>query len=801
MLLRPKTRWRLVEADERVSKSLAEALGIHPVVARILVSRGMESPEQAEQFLKVDPSRLHDPLLLDEMEPALERIRFALEKGEKILVYGDYDADGVSSTGLMMELLSGLKADVRYYIPNRFREGYGLNPAALHHAREAGTDLVITVDTGISAVEEAEEARRLGLDLIITDHHEPPSVLPEALAVINPKKPACPYPFKGLAGVGVAFKLAQALLGRVPEEFLEVAALGTIADLVPLVDENRVIASLGLDRMNRRHHPGLTALMEVSGIKGSVKAGHVGFFLGPRINATGRLDSADRAVRLLLTGDRTEAQSIAEELDRMNRERQQLVETIFSEAEAQMLEDPERHRRVIVVASEGWNIGVIGIVASRLVETYYRPAIVLGIEGETGLAKGSARSIEGFDIYRALNACDDLLAHYGGHPMAAGLTLPAEQLPELQERLTELAAQWLTEEDYIPLMRVDADLDLEDVSPELISQLDQLEPYGFGNPTPCFRISGAGMSRLQVVGSDRNHLKLTLSREGHSLEAVGFRMGNLAKDIAPHACPDCLGELTLNEWNHRRVPQLVIRDVAVDHVQVFDWRSNRIPRERLRAVADGPETAVIASSVGEGGREGPLRVSWDAEPLPDLTSCRRLVFAELPPSLERFERVVRAAPRVERLYFAFGDASLDPVFFHVPDRERFKLLYGVLLQKKVVYPRRDLEGLHRRTGMSKRMIAFILRVFAELGFLEGDGGRWSMVENPHKRSLEESKTYREQLERERVWNRLVYSSYRDLCAYLSAITSLDIRMGGTEKHGLQGKDSRDPRLSAAGSPI
>ena len=462
-------------------------------------------------------------------------------------------------------------------------------------------------------MEEAEEARRLGLDLIITDHHEPPSVLPEALAVINPKKPACPYPFKGLAGVGVAFKLAQALLGQVPEEFLEVAALGTIADLVPLVDENRVIASLGLDRMNRRHHPGLTALMEVSGIKGSVKAGHVGFFLGPRINATGRLDSADRAVRLLLTGDRTEAQSIAEELDRMNRERQQLVETIFSEAEAQMLEDPERHRRVIVVASEGWNIGVIGIVASRLVETYYRPAIVLGIEGETGLAKGSARSIEGFDIYRALNACDDLLAHYGGHPMAAGLTLPAEQLPELQERLTELAAQWLTEEDYIPLMRVDADLDLEDVSPELISQLDQLEPYGFGNPTPCFRISGAGMSRLQVVGSRPE------PPETHPFPGGAFPGGGGVPHGKPGQGyrPPCLSGLP-GRTDPERVESPAGSPVGdpgcgggscpgVRLAQQPDPEGT--PSGRRRRSGDGGDRFI-----GGRGREGgcPLRVSWDA---------------------------------------------------------------------------------------------------------------------------------------------------------------------------------------------
>lgn len=427
-MLQSKTRWQLVEAEESQVRELAGKLEIHPLTARLLINRGVSDPEQARRFLQVDLSGIYSPFLMDGIQEAVDRIRAALDQREKILIYGDYDVDGVSSTTLLMKMFQGLEADVDYYIPNRFTEGYGLNENALRRAKEAGVQLMISVDTGISAVKEAKIARQLGLDLIITDHHEPPAVLPEGVAVINPKKPGCSYPCKLLAGVGVAFKLAHALLGRVPEEVLDLAALGTIADLVPLMDENRVIAALGLKEINRRRNIGLSALMDVAGIQGEVTAGHVGFSLGPRINAGGRLDTAGTAVELLLTEDPKQARVLAEELDGMNRERQKLVEEIAGEACAAVESAPEKHRRFIVVAAPGWNVGVIGIVASRLVEKYYRPTIVLGIDEETGMAKGSARSIAGLDLYQALTTCTDLLSQFGGHEMAAGMSLPRKTL-------------------------------------------------------------------------------------------------------------------------------------------------------------------------------------------------------------------------------------------------------------------------------------------------------------------------------------------------------------------------------------
>ncbi|MFC4078322.1 single-stranded-DNA-specific exonuclease RecJ [Salinithrix halophila] len=787
-MLQSKTRWQTVEADIAHIRSLADELGIHPLTARLLYNRGVTDFEEARRFLSVDISQLHDPFRLDGMEAAVERIRKALETGEKIRIYGDYDADGVSSTSLMMRVFRDLGADVDYYIPNRFTEGYGLNGDALRAAVENRIDLMISVDTGISAVEEAALAKELGLDLIITDHHEPPKELPEALAVINPKKPGCSYPFDMLAGVGVAFKLCQALLGRVPEEVLEIAALGTIADLVPLVEENRVLAALGLERMNQRQNSGLTALMEVSGCDGEVGAGHVGFSLGPRINASGRLDSANQAVELLLTGDPDQARQIAEELDGMNRERQKLVEAIAEEASAMVEAEPEKNRRFIVVAAPGWNVGVIGIVASRLVEKYYRPTIVLGIDEETGMAKGSARSITGLDMYRALSRCSDLLPHYGGHQMAAGMSLPQENLPELHRWLDELAGEWLAEEDYIPCSRVDGELTVGEVSLSLIEELERLAPYGMGNPTPRFRVTGAALSRMQRIGRDKNHLKLILEEEGQTLDAVGFRLGELAEEISPASYPELLGELSINEWNNRRLPQLLIRDISVPHVQVFDWRSNGDKGDRYRFLAERKDVLFVISDsrkrrefLDKGSQAGVL--SWgevESGTCPSgLKGTRWLVLADLPVTIGCFPEFLRSLSRVERLYFAYGDTELDHGLSRTPEREQFKRLYAFLMGKKGVRLPRDVERISRLTGLSGRWIRFMVDVFEELGFLRLPDGNLEMIEGASRRPLTESDRYMRQLEREKVQELFVYSSTRDLCHYIASLFPYELNLGGT----------------------
>jgi single-stranded-DNA-specific exonuclease len=805
-VLRARTRWELSDADPALSERLVRELHVHPMVARMLIRRGIQNPDEAKRFLNPRMEDLLDPFLLDGMDKAVERIRLAIRNGEKILVYGDYDADGVCSTSLLLNVFRRLGANVDYYIPNRFREGYGIHRHALQAAKDRGFSLVVSVDTGISAAAEAQYARELGLDLVITDHHEPPEVLPEALAVINPKKPGCPYPFKMLAGVGVAFKLASALLGKPPEEDLDIVAMGTIADLVPLVGENRLFACFGLKRMNRRERVGIRALLEVSGIDGEVSSGHVAFALGPRINASGRLDSADLAVRLLMSEDEEEAARLARELDVMNRERQELVEEMAADAAAEVESDPEKFRHAIVVARPGWNVGVVGIVASRLVEKFYRPTIVLGIDKEKGIAKGSARSIAGFDIYRALVACKDLLPHFGGHAMAAGMTLPVENLPELHRRLSDQVREMLKPEDMIPKSMVEDVLTLDQVDPRLVEEIQALAPFGMGNNTPLFVIREAQLSKVQVIGARNNHMKLLLASGGLFMDAVGFRMGELAHELAPQSRIDVLGELQINEWNGNRKPQLVVRDLAVPHLQVFDWRSNRTGFERLSNLDDSC-TLYVCGQEGTAHETRFLkerrkvfweeldRGGWQKE----TAGMRNVVFVDPPPDMEAFGKGMRHFQEAERIYFLFGDAAFDDVLAKTPAREDFKRLYACLSARGKVSLNRHLPALVRATGLQKRTLSFMIQVFEELGFLKNDGGEVELLPSPEKKPLTESVLYRRQIQRSEVLEKLLLSGYEELCRLIFSMTAFKYTGGFSD--GFQSKNSRHPGLSAAGDSV
>jgi single-stranded-DNA-specific exonuclease len=570
-----KTRWAIApwnNHEETQAVKLARALGLSPLVTRLLVQRGFGEPADAERFLRGGAECLHDPYLLKDMEAAVARIQAAAANGEKIRIYGDYDADGVSSTSLLVRLFRSLNYDFDYYIPHRALEGYGLNKDALKQAAEAGVKLVVTVDTGISAYEEIAYAGELGIEVVVTDHHEPPARLPEAAAVVNPKRADCEYPFKGLAGVGVAFKLATALLGRPPLEWTDIVTLGTIADLMPLVDENRVLVRMGLERMRKEPDTGFRALAEAGGLElEELTSTGVAFGMAPRINAAGRLDHAKRAVELLTTSDYDQAILSAIGLDSLNKERQRIVDSMVKEAEQQWQQKCERAAAegkqappVIVLAAAGWNVGVIGIVASKLLERHYRPVIILGVDSETGMCKGSARSIEGFDLHAALTACESLLDHYGGHAAAAGMSLPFERLPELELRLGELAASWLSAEDWIPKTKVDLACSVQEATLETISELSQLEPFGMGNPSPRLLFERAELAERRTIGKESKHLKLALGSGRRTLDGIGFGMGELAAKLIPGRTLDAIGELSVNVWNGQRKPQLQLHDVHFD---------------------------------------------------------------------------------------------------------------------------------------------------------------------------------------------------------------------------------------------
>ena len=576
-MLQSKTRWLLKKADETIINTLMNELNQPRIVAALLVNRGIKTVDAARSFLYAAEQDFYDPFLLSGMEEAVKRIVKAVKNDEKITIYGDYDADGVSSTTVLKLALNQLGAEqVDWYIPNRFTEGYGPNKDAFRKIKEMGTSLLITVDCGISAIEEAQLAKELGMDYIVTDHHEPGPVLPEALAILHPKKPGETYPFSELAGAGVAMKLAHALLGELPEELIGIAAIGTIADLVPLHDENRLIALRGLRALKKTKRPGLLALYKKAGITmDSFNEDSIGFGIAPRINAVGRLEDADPAVELLLTNDQEEAERIAEEIDFLNKERQSIVKEITNEAitEVESRFPPEEFP-VLVIAKEGWNPGVVGIVASKLVEKYYRPTIILSIDREKGMAKGSARSIPGFDLFQNLSLNRELLPHFGGHPMAAGMTLRTEDVDELRLRLCRQAKEVLTEEDFQPVTEIDGVVSIEEISLALIGQMGGLAPYGMQNPKPRILIEGASVASMRKIGADKTHLKLALEENGVQLDSIGFGLGEVCDHLSPYARVSAIGELAINEWNNMKKPQMFLQDLSVANWQLFDCRGN-----------------------------------------------------------------------------------------------------------------------------------------------------------------------------------------------------------------------------------
>ncbi|RIW37659.1 single-stranded-DNA-specific exonuclease RecJ [Bacillus salacetis] len=767
-MLKSKSRWVVKDHSEANSRKLQEELNLPPIVSKLLANRGIHDIDEAKTFLYGEDQPFHDPYLMMDMGKAVERVKKAIESGEAILIFGDYDADGVSSTSTMMQTLLDLGAEAHFYIPNRFTEGYGPNENAFRWAAEEGFSLIITVDTGIAALKEAQLAKELGVDLIITDHHEPGPELPEALAILHPKREGSTYPCSDLAGVGVAFKFAHALYGTFPEHLLDLAAIGTIADLVPLKGENRAIAKKGLEKMRTSQRPGLKALCKAAKAQmNEITEETVGFAIAPRINAIGRLGDADPAVDLMLSNDLEESTAIAQEIDGINKERQTIVNEMTQEAvEMVNTEFPLTENSVLVIGKEGWNSGVVGIVASRLVEKFYRPVIVLSFDSEKGTAKGSARSISGFDLFKNLSQCRELLPHFGGHPMAAGMTLKLEDVPELRKRLNSYAAEQLTEEDFIPLTELDASIDLADIDLETIEALEMLAPFGMGNPKPKLLIEGVSISGMRKIGGNQDHLKLSLKKDVYTLDSVGFGMGEFADEISPLAELSVIGELSINEWNNIRKPQMFLKDLTVDHWQLFDMRGikpvnrwfDKVPSGNTKIVAFNQTT--IDRLPLDARKDDILLISSTEEAGNLPGPAANVVFLDLPPQAEWLEAVVRVT-EPERIYAHF-DHEEDHFFSTVPNRDHFKWYYGFLLKRESFDLKKHGGQLAQHKGWSKETIEFMSKVFFELDFVTIKNGLISVNPVKVKRDLEESVTYRQKQEQYILENELLYSSYQEL---------------------------------------
>jgi single-stranded-DNA-specific exonuclease len=533
-------RWQHEVCDDEAAGELARAAGVDPAVARLLILRGIADAESARRFLHPSLDHLHDPMRLAGMREAVDRLLKAVASGERIAVHGDYDVDGITATVILRRTLELLGGEVVHFVPDRMKDGYGLNTPAIERLHAEGARVVVSVDCGIRGAEAARRAKDLGVDLIITDHHEPDEDLPPALAVVNPKRRDCTYPDKNLAGVGVALKLVQALTARggrgtwLPA-FVKIAAIGTLADVVPLVGENRVIARLGLEQLSKGpHKAGLRALIESAGLAGKpIDSYHVSFMLAPRVNAAGRMSSPDLALRLLLAADDgmiEEARALAGQLNAENERRQQEERAILAEARKVVETDPDvGARAALVVAGDGWHRGVIGIVASRLVDAFHRPVVVISIDGDT--AHGSCRSIPGFDMLEALTACSAHLDQYGGHRAAAGLTLQRSRIRAFREDLTRWADDRLGPDDLRPRLRLDGRLGFRQITPRLFEGLSQLAQFGAGNPKPMFWTRSAQLADGPRRIKER-HLSMSLRHDGVALRGVFWRAAERAAEIA-----------------------------------------------------------------------------------------------------------------------------------------------------------------------------------------------------------------------------------------------------------------------------
>jgi len=540
----------------------------HPVVAAILAGRGYAEPSEIRRFLAPALGDMLDPAAMKGMKEAVERLLAARAAGERICVYGDYDVDGITTTSLMVSFLRGTGFSCSYFIPNRFEDGYGLNREALERIIGDGAGLIVSVDCGITAVEEARFCRERGVDLIIVDHHAPKSTLPEVSAILNPLQPGCGYAFKSLAGVGVAFNLLVALRAALRDRgtldtaslpdlrrWLDLVALGTIADVVPLLDQNRLYVTHGLRLLSDSARPGIQALKRVAGVSGAVGCGQVGFRLAPRLNAAGRMESAVPGVDLLLSDDHDRSSAIAEALDAANGERQALERTILEEAIG-MVERAGDYpgRRSIVLASRSWHQGVVGIVASRLVERFHRPTILIAVD-ETGVGRGSGRGIPGFHLLDALTNCSPFLDRFGGHRHAAGIGLSADRIDDFSAAFENEARRRLDESDLLPRLEIDAEVAPEEVTPELARELKRLGPFGMGNPEPLLMTRAMRVVEQRVVGM--GHLRLKLSGNGRVFNAIAFRMA--ARDFP--AAVDVAFVPEINEWNGSSGLQLRVRDL------------------------------------------------------------------------------------------------------------------------------------------------------------------------------------------------------------------------------------------------
>lgn len=563
-------KWLLKEFDKNCVVEISKDLHISPITAIILYNRGIRDEKSINAFLKSDFNSLHDPYLLRDMDKAVERIQTAKANNEKITIYGDYDVDGITSIAILYKQLKRMGFEVDYYVPDRIQEGYGVNKEALDKIKADGTGLIITVDTGITAVEETEYAKNLGMDIIITDHHECKESIPDAYAAIDPKRKDCKYPFKNLAGVGVAFKLIQALespsdVKNLLDRYSDLVCLGTVADISPLVDENRIFVKEGLKNFDNTKNIGLKALIDVSTNNSkTITTSTIGYIIAPRINASGRLGCASRSVEMFLTNDREKAYELANDLCKENTIRQQTEQKMFAEALEYIESHPEmKNDKVLVIPHENWHHGIVGIVSSKITEKFYKPSILFAIDGDE--AKGSGRSVSGFNLFEALENSSDILLKFGGHELAAGLSIKTENIDRFRDAINSYVPEDLDADIMTPTVSIDAIIKVAYINLDTVDDINRLQPFGVDNPTPVFAVKNIKIHRISTM-SDGKHLRMTLFKDSKFLDTVGFGMGEYFNHLNEGDFVDVAFGIDINDYKGFQNVQLILKDIKLTDV-------------------------------------------------------------------------------------------------------------------------------------------------------------------------------------------------------------------------------------------
>lgn len=737
-----KFDWQMpkIEKPPHVFLEACEQYQLSPVLAQLLWNRGIQTNEALKKFMKPEISDLHDPYLLYGMEEVVERLHEAIVADERILIYGDYDADGITSTTVVKETLELLGAQVETYLPNRFTDGYGPNVRRYQEFIEAGIQLILTVDNGVSGHEAIDYANSQGVDVIVTDHHELPEELPAAYGIIHPRHPQGNYPFKELAGVGVAFKLACALLDEIPVELFDLVAIGTIADMVSLTDENRAMTIWGLQQIQQGERIGLNELILISGEKiSTVNESTIGFSIAPRLNAIGRLGDPNPAIDLLTTFDEGHGKVLAEEFNRINQERKDLVETATQEALVQVQSENKIH----LLVGENWHEGILGIVAGRVMQETGKPTIALTLKDD-GLLKGSGRSTEALNMFEMLQKNQSLLTTFGGHHAAVGLSLASENLGELQERMN----QYVLEEGIdltkgLPL-QIDEELAVSDVDLAFIRSLKQLAPYGMHNQVPQFLFSKVNIPESRSIGAEQRHLKFVLAdNDGHQVDGIGFGFGSEQSEFQTDGL-NVVGQLTINEWNGNSIPQLRLQDYQISTLQVFDFRGKKYQQQ-----LDFQEPTLFITfsqklyKVFEQKKEHPVLYVENMEAFnasfQETALCSQIVFVDTPLELELMKEIV-AQSQISRIYI-LGMTPDEAYLDGIGSRDQYGKLFTLLKGHPSLDVRHKLKEISNYTKIPSNLLIFMIQVFIELGFVTVEDGVLRNVENPQKRPLTESQHY------------------------------------------------------------